>query len=486
MLGMHGFAYGAVTSSLAAIQDTTVLEAVIVAAQAVVIVGLIWERQRRRAAERALHQRLEFETLVSELSASLTMLRASDRAQVVQRWLRRLVDCLEIDRASLLPAPNGNGDTGGLVPEAPLFSASAFPRIAELVARNERVRFENLETLTPPVDGHRDALRASHIEAALALPLQLNGTVVGGLALTSHAPRAWPEPLVARLEFVGALLARVMARKDSPEDDEPATTGTVIVSSLPAQPAPAPETGRPPIQPDLARFARVRTLGGFALSLAHELNQPLSAILSNAQAARRFLASPNPPMDEVRAIIDDIDADDRRAGELIHGMRALLNQQDVEMARLDLNTVIRDVVRLIHGDCLLRRIALVLDLEAPLPPVRCDRVQVEQVLLNLIMNGFEAMEDTVAGDRRMIIRSRSQDGRCVISVRDAGTGISPASFERLFEQFFSTKSQGLGMGLSIARSIVSAHGGTIWATNNTDQGATFHLALPVAPQQEAA
>ena len=451
------------------------LEALIVAAQAVVIVGLIWERQRRRAAERALHQRLEFETLVSELSSSLTMLRASDRPSVVLRWLRRLAGCLEIDRATLLPAPNGNGKTGVPVSEI------AFPRLAELVARNERVRFESLEKLPPALAGDREALHADRIEAALAIPLQLNGAVVGGLTLVSSARRAWPEPLVERLEFVGALLARVMVRQDAHDEDEP-DAGAPAKAPAPA----AAETGRPPIQPDLARFARVRTLGGFALSLAHELNQPLSAILSNAQAARRFLASPNPPMDEVRAIIDDIDADDRRAGELIHGMRALLNHHDVEMASIDLNNVIRDAARLVHGDCLLRRVTLVLDLETPLPPVRCDRVQIEQVLLNLIINGFDAMQDTVAVDRRMIIRSRSEDGRDVISVRDAGTGIPPARFERLFDQFFSTKPEGLGMGLSIARSITSAHGGTIWATNNTDLGATFHLALPIAPEQEDA
>jgi two-component system sensor kinase FixL len=144
------------------------------------------------------------------------------------------------------------------------------------------------------------------------------------------------------------------------------------------------------------------------------------------------------------------------------------------------------VARLVHGDCLLRRVALVLDLEAPLPVVRCDRVQIEQVLLNLIVNGFEAMQDTVAVDRRMIIRSRSDEGQCLVSVRDAGTGVPEASFERLFDQFFSTKTEGLGMGLSIARSIMGAHGGRIWATNNRDLGATFHIALPIAPEQEAA
>jgi len=483
MLVMHGFTYGLVGVLLAEDGGTTVLEALIVFAQAVVIIGLIWERQRRRAAERALHQRLEFETLVSELSSSLTMLGAGDRPSVVQRWLRRLAECLEIDRASLLPAPNGNAAAGAPLPETAAVAGSAFPGLAESVARGERVRFASLDVLPPALAGDRQALRGNGIEAALAIPLQLHGPVVGGLVLVSGARRAWPEPLVERLEFVGALLAHVMVRQEAHdhEDEDAARDGNGKTA-----PAPGPESGRPPIQPDLARFARVRTLGAFALSLAHELNQPLSAILSNAQAARRFLASANPPIDEVRAIIDDIDADDRRAGELIHGMRALLNNHDVEMARIDLNDLLRDVARLVHGDCLLRRIALVLDLEGQLPPVRCDRVQIQQVLLNLILNGFEAMQDTVAVDRRMIIRSRSDDGRCVISVRDAGSGVPPARFDRLFDQFFSTKPDGLGMGLSMARSIIGSHGGRIWATNNTDLGATFHLALPLAPEQEAA
>ena len=442
---------------------TTFLEVLIVAAQAVLIIGLIWERQRRRAAERALHQRLEFEILVSELQSSLTTLRA-DRPSVIARWLQRLRDCLEIDDAALLDAPDGRG---------------VFPALAESVWRGERVRFASVDELPPALAQERSEVRSYGIEAALAIPLQLNGRVVGGLALVSRSRRAWPEPLVARLEFVGALLARVMAWHDAHDEDEPRGNGKTKTVA-------GPEPARPVAQPDLARFARVRTLGGFALSLAHELNQPLAAILANAQAARRFLASPNPPIDEVRAIIDDIDADDRRAGELIHGMRALLNHHDEEMARTDFNDVIRDVGRLVHGDCLLRRVTLVLDLETQLPPVRCDRVQMKQVLLNLIVNGFEAMQNTVAVDRRVIIRSRSEDGECVISVRDAGSGLSKEHFDRLFEQFFSTKSEGLGMGLSIARSILGAHGGRIWATNNTDLGATFHIALPIAPEQEAA
>ena len=232
---------------------------------------------------------------------------------------------------------------------------------------------------------------------------------------------------------------------------------------------------------DVARFARIQMLGELAASLAHELGQPLSAIRSNAQAARRFLASQNPPLDEVRAILDDIDADDQRAGEVIHGMRALLQHRQVNMELVDVNVIVRGAARLVHGDCVLRRVTMVLDLDEPLPPVRCDRVQIQQVLLNLIVNAFAAMRDTGQRERRLIVRTRAENGSVTLSVHDTGTGIAAQHLARLFDQFFTTKPDGLGVGLSIARSIVIAHGGRIWATNNSDCGATFHVVLPCAP-----
>ena len=229
---------------------------------------------------------------------------------------------------------------------------------------------------------------------------------------------------------------------------------------------------------DVERFARIQMLGELAASLAHELGQPLSAIRSNAQAARRFLASTNPPIDEVRAILDDIDADDQRAGEVIHGMRALMQHHQVDMELVDVNVIVRGAARLVHGDCVLRRVAIVLDLDEPLPPVYCDRIQIQQVLLNLIVNAFAAMRDTRQRERRLIVRTRAEADGVTLSVHDAGTGIAPQHLARLFDQFFTTKTDGLGVGLSIARSIVAAHGGRIWATNNSDCGATFHVVLP--------
>ena len=470
--------------ALAADYQTTLLEGIVVTAQTVLIVGLVLERRRRRRAEDLLEQRLEFETLVSELSSHLGMVDRSEHAVLITRWLQRLANTLDVDRANLLPATNGNNGHGP--PQewgrASAYPATDFPALTELVQRGEVVRFNSLEVLPPALARDRQAFRRHGIESALLVPLRVNGAVLGALALSARKPRRWTTALVERLEFVGAILARALnGGADNHNGSNPHSNGGTVEATATMTAAPTAV----PVEASFARFAGVRTLGGFALSLAHELNQPLSAILANAQAARRFLARPDPPIDEVRAIIDDIDADDRRAGELIHGMRALLNHHDVELMELDVNDIIRDVVRLLHGDCLLRRVSLVLDLEAPLPAIRCDRVQIEHVLLNLVMNGFEAMGETVPGDRRMIIRTRSgTDGCCVISVRDAGTGIPPDAFDRVFDQFFSTKADGLGMGLAFARSVVESLGGRIWATNNSDVGATFHVALPLAAHKE--
>jgi signal transduction histidine kinase len=480
MLGSTGADTDAVVQASVSPRGPNFLEAAIVAAQALLIIGLILERRRQRSVERTLQQQRDFEILVSELSSSVNMVGASDRPALVTRWLQRLGTCLDVDRVSLVPAANGRHGVMPLGLGAPWGASSAYPpsdypALTNLVTRGVVVRFASLEVLPPELVSDRPAFERGGIEAAVLVPLRHNGAVLGALALGSRIPRSWPVTLVERLEFVGATLANAVA-------NSPRENGKGIAHT--------PGNGNggsvdPHHENEIARFARVRTLGGFALSLAHELNQPLSAILANAQAARRFLATANPPIEEVRAIIDDIDADDRRAGELIHAMRALLHNRPAEKVLLDPNEVVRDIARLLHGDLLLRRVTLVLDLEAPLPKVRCDLVQLQQVLLNLMTNAFEALPNASV-DRRVIIRTRAGTESCVISVRDAGSGIAPEQFDRLFEQFFSTKADGLGMGLSIARSIVESHGGRIWATNNSDVGATFHVALPIASEKEIA
>jgi two-component system sensor kinase FixL len=231
---------------------------------------------------------------------------------------------------------------------------------------------------------------------------------------------------------------------------------------------------------ELAHVGRVSTMGQLASSLAHELNQPLTAILSNAQAGSRFLAAPPPDLAEVRGALEDIAQDAKRAGEVIRQLRALVRRDEPVMAPLELNRVIMDVVRLLHSDMLTRKVQIALELDPGLRLVNGDNTQLQQLLLNLVLNAFDAMKDSPEGGRTVVLRTRQLDAELIrAEVSDRGTGISPDRLVSLFEPFHSSKRDGLGLGLSISHSIVQAHHGRLWAENNPDRGATFYFTLPV-------
>jgi two-component system sensor kinase FixL len=232
---------------------------------------------------------------------------------------------------------------------------------------------------------------------------------------------------------------------------------------------------------DLAHLARVSTVGELSSSLAHELTHPITAILSNAQAAQRFLAQDDIDLDEVREILNDIVTQDQRAGEVIHGLRLLLKKGEPQKHcdDVDLNEVIRDVVNLMRGDLINRNVTVDTDLAQNLPAVTGDRVQLQQVLLNLALNGCDAMADYKSSERRLLIASQCENGAVRVSVSDSGSGIPREKMEQVFERFFTTKKKGMGLGLSVCRTIINAHHGKIWATNNAGCGATFHFSLPI-------
>jgi signal transduction histidine kinase/integral membrane sensor domain MASE1 len=231
---------------------------------------------------------------------------------------------------------------------------------------------------------------------------------------------------------------------------------------------------------ELAHFTRVSTMGELTASLAHELSQPLSGILTNAQAAQRFLAKSSPDLREVRAILSDIVDDDKRAGEVIQRLRDLLRKGELARDPLDLNALIRDVAKLLASDAVIRNVAFGLELHLDPIIVYGDRVQLQQVVLNLLLNAMDAMADG-SGGRTILIRTEQAELDAVhVAVEDSGPGLAPEAEQQIFEPFYTTKPSGMGMGLSIARSIVQAHGGLIWATNNPVRGATFHLALPLS------
>ncbi len=230
---------------------------------------------------------------------------------------------------------------------------------------------------------------------------------------------------------------------------------------------------------ELAHVARVSEVGQLAVSLAHELNQPLGAIMRNAEAAEMFLQHPSPDLDEVRAILEDIRKDDQRAGGVIDRMRALMKKGTVEYRLFDLNVLAGETVTLVRPDAEMRRVRMVLETDPALSPVHGDQVQLQQVLLNLLLNAMDALNDNPPANRVVTVRTRSAGAAVEVTVSDTGPGIPADRLQRVFEPFFSSKSNGLGMGLAISRTIVEAHGGRLWAENRAAAGATFTFTLPV-------
>jgi PAS domain S-box-containing protein len=234
-------------------------------------------------------------------------------------------------------------------------------------------------------------------------------------------------------------------------------------------------------QAELAHVTRLTTLGQLAASIAHEVNQPLAAIVADANASLNWLAAAEPELGRVRETLAAIAVDGHRAADVIQRIRQLATKTEPRKARLDVNDVIRDVVALVRTEVARYEITVTLDAAAPLPSVVGDRVQLQQVVLNLVMNAIEAIAPVTDRPRTLVIRSeRDGDDVVRVAVHDTGVGIRAGDLDRVFNAFFTTKPSGMGMGLSISRSIIEAHGGRLWAAPNEPHGAIFQFSLPVA------
>jgi C4-dicarboxylate-specific signal transduction histidine kinase len=232
-------------------------------------------------------------------------------------------------------------------------------------------------------------------------------------------------------------------------------------------------------QAELDRVTRISAMGALAASISHEVNQPLAAVVTNADACMMWLSSDPPNLEEARAAVDCIAQQGTRASDVVRHIRAMFTKAAPERVQLRINDLIREVCVLIEGAALRNQVALDCELASDLPATVGDRVQLQQVIVNLILNGIEAMSGVDNRPRRLVVSSQiSNSGEVLVAVRDSGVGIAPKDEKRIFDAFFTTKAQGMGMGLSISHSIIEAHGGRLWATSNSDHGATVQFTLP--------
>jgi PAS domain S-box-containing protein len=299
-------------------------------------------------------------------------------------------------------------------------------------------------------------------------------------------------PLVARLErergFSGLEIR--MMRKDgsefdaalacAPLTDEQGRPAGLVANIEDISNRKRAEEALRKAQAELTHVTRVTALGELAASIAHEINQPLTAIVTDASASLNWLARTNPDLDMVREALGTIVADGHRAADVVQRIRQLATKTEPQKAPLDINDVIHEVVALVRHEVLRHQASLQLALASTLPPALGDRVQIQQVIINLVMNGVEAMAAVDDRPRELMIRSAPLDAdRVFVAVQDVGVGLDPRQVDRLFSAFFTTKPGGMGMGLSISRSIIEGHGGRLWATPNPTHGATFQFVLPV-------
>ena len=410
----------------------------------------------RKRMELSLGDRVRFHGLLSRLSARLGNASAVDLDREIHNALRGIVDFATVDRATIVEFSDRAGE-GRAWAIGDALDQARWPWLLEQVRRGHEVRLSRVEDL--PADAAVDRRNAGPLGhgSQVAVPLRAGGRILGAVVLMADAGgRAWPEAFMEQLRLLCEVIANALGA---------AKAGR--------------ESGR--LRQELAHIGRVSALGELTGSLAHELNQPLTAILNNAEVAQHHLEGEVVDVAKLRDIVNDIIADDKRAAGVIRRLRTMLKKGALEHVALNVNDVVREVTDLVRNDTILRDIPVHLDLAAELPRVRGDRAQLQQVVLNMVLNGLEATSASNGLAHRLVIRTSVEDKHVVVAVEDSGAGIDTEELDRLFQPLYTTKAEGLGMGLAIARTIVGAHGGDLRAANNAGGGATFSFTLPVHP-----
>jgi C4-dicarboxylate-specific signal transduction histidine kinase len=346
-----------------------------------------------------------------------------------------------------------------------------FPWVRQELLAGRVVAHRSLDEMPEEAAKDRESARKVGIKSHLTLPLSLGGEApIGILGFnTTRQERAWPPRLIERLKLVAEIIANALARKkaDQALRESEAQNRITMQQSMELRDA-------------LSHSGRVTLLGQLASALAHELSQPLGAILRNAEAAEIMLQESSPDWEEIRSIVDDILRDDQRAGQVIDKLRALLKKGSLDVQEIDLSEVIHEVLALLKTSATSRHVKLISTVEPELPLIMGDRIHLQQVLLNLMVNAMDALGDEGAGERVVRVMAGLLDSSTVeVRVCDSGPGIDSENLGRLFEPFFTTKTSGMGMGLPVSKTIIEAHKGKLWAENLPQGGACFCFTVPV-------
>jgi two-component system sensor kinase FixL len=283
----------------------------------------------------------------------------------------------------------------------------------------------------------------------------VGGITVGMVGFSTHNRfRRWPRPVLRRLHLVAEIFSNALQRQRA-------------------------AAAKAALRAELTHVSRVATMGELAASLAHELNQPLAAILHNAEAIQSLLAVDTPDLDEIKAATAEIVEDDARAGDIIRRLRSFFKRENLTKTRIDLGKAVGEIARIVQSDAVIRNVNLAFDVSPQAPTVAGDRIQLQQAIINLVLNAFDAAANVKQGPREVVLKIPAiENGWARISVRDSGDGIKPEVLPRIFDAFYTSKPNGMGMGLPISRSIIETHGGRLTVSANHDRGATFEISLP--------
>lgn len=429
------------------------------------------KRERSAGVGRERQEVARFESLVGELSAAMARVPADEVDREIESWLGKICRALDLDRSAVYERDSPDQPVRAthtwVRPNFPPFPKNYDPekliqRSTELVMSGKTLVFARPSDIPVENQDTRRFVEKYGPKASAAIPMWAGGRVIGAASFGKfRSPRKWPSELLDQLTMAVRLFSSAIERKQS-------------------------EIAIRAVRSELRVASRRNVMSELVASLSHEINQPLGAILSNLGGVARLLTQGNPQPAMALEAVNSAIEDTKRTAEIVRRIRSMFKNQVEHKAPIGIGGLIGEVVKLTAGEASVRKIAVQIEVSPSGQRVIGDSIQLQQCVLNLVMNAFDAITEARSPRRDVVIKVAPEKiGWTGVSICDSGGGIDPAVAKRLFEPFVTTKTDGMGLGLLVTRSIVESHGGRIWASPNTDQGTTFTFTLPVAEKKRA-